>query len=143
MVTKGSPWMFRVTFTDDIQGKFLAYYTRQVFKYKNVVIIHDTDAYGSGLKDSFVTEASKLTLNITKVYSFDNTNSDYSFIDKELKLIKADIIMCTDTSVIRGRPYCLTSKGTAFQERLRTEDYFTKDNNQPYPLDVTNPSSLT
>ena len=59
------------------------------------------------------------------------------------ELIKADIIMCTDTSVIRGRPYCLTSKGTAFQERLRTEDYFTKDNNQPYPLDVTNPSSLT
>lgn len=92
MVTKGSPWMFRVTFTDDIQGKFLAYYTRQVFKYKNVVIIYDTDAYGSGLKNSFVTEASRLKLNITKVYSFDNTNPDYSFINKELKLIKTDII---------------------------------------------------
>ena len=92
MVTRGSPWMFRVTFNDDFQGKFLAYYTRQVFKYENVIVIHDRDAYGSGLKDSFVAEASRLKLNITKLFSFDNQNPDYSFIDKELKRLKTDII---------------------------------------------------
>ncbi|MCK4759314.1 MAG: ABC transporter substrate-binding protein, partial [Candidatus Aminicenantes bacterium] len=92
MVTKGSPWMFRVTFNDDFQGKFLAYYTRQVFQFENVIIIHDRDAYGSGLRNSFVAEAKRLNLNITKTYSFDNQNPDYSFIDKELKRLKTDII---------------------------------------------------
>ncbi|TEU05370.1 MAG: hypothetical protein E3J22_05600 [Candidatus Aminicenantes bacterium] len=92
MVTKGSPWMFRVTFNDDFQGKFLAYYTRQVFQHENVIIIHDRDAYGSGLRYSFVAEAKRLNLNITKTYSFDNQNPDYSFIGKELKRLKTDII---------------------------------------------------
>lgn len=92
MVTKGSPWMFRVTFNDDFQGKFLAYYTRQVFQHENVIIIHDRDAYGSGLRNSFVAEAKRLNLKITKTYSFDNQSPDYSFIDKELKRLKTNII---------------------------------------------------
>jgi len=51
------------------------------------------------------------------------------------ELISAGIITCTDTSVVRGRPYSLTPKGKAYQERLRTSqsalDYF-KKNDEPY-----------
>jgi len=47
------------------------------------------------------------------------------------ELISAGIITCTDTSVIRGRPYSLTPKGKSFQERLRTsktaKEYFVKN----------------
>jgi len=47
------------------------------------------------------------------------------------ELISAEIITCTDTSVIRGRPYSLTSKGKAYQVKLMAStsaaEYFKKN----------------
>lgn len=59
------------------------------------------------------------------------------------ELTKAGIIICTDSSVVRGRPYSLTPKGKAFQARLRTEDYFKKDSSPNYPQSIPNFSPLT
>ena len=52
------------------------------------------------------------------------------------ELISAGILRCTDTSVVRGRPYSLTPKGKGFQERLRASisaaEYFRKHDEQHF-----------
>jgi len=90
-VARKSEWMFRATFDDEFQGKFLANYAKKILKTENVIIIHDEDAYGSGLRDYFLEAAHNIGLKIKKIFSYNNKNPDYSFIS-EIKKIKTDLI---------------------------------------------------
>ena len=52
-------------------------------------------------------------------------------INRVLKeLIKVEIVACTDTSIYHGRPYSLTPKGKAFQERISQSNYFEKEDDE-------------
>jgi branched-chain amino acid transport system substrate-binding protein len=90
-VTTQSPWMFRTTFNDDFQGKFLAHYAQDVLKAKNIVVIYDADAFGSGLRRSFIEAAMAIGLHEMESLTFDNKQPDYSFVDN-LAALNADLI---------------------------------------------------
>ncbi|HEY9669926.1 MAG TPA: ABC transporter substrate-binding protein [Waterburya sp.] len=48
-VTQGNDWYFRTIFSDSFQGRFIAYYLKQVLGYSKICLIHGYDAYGLGL----------------------------------------------------------------------------------------------
>lgn len=48
-VTQGNDWYFRTIFADSFQGKFIAYYLKQVLGYSKICLVHGYDAYGLGL----------------------------------------------------------------------------------------------
>jgi len=90
-VTRNSPYMFRTIFSDSFQGQYIAHYARELLGARTGVIIHDDDQYGSGLKDYVLSAKDDIGLKIDKVYSYNNNDPDYSFID-DLKSLKADVI---------------------------------------------------
>jgi len=63
-VTINNPWYFRITFNDDLQGRFLANYAHKVLKCKAACIISEDLAYGANLADTF---KSKLKQNKVKI----------------------------------------------------------------------------
>jgi branched-chain amino acid transport system substrate-binding protein len=48
-VTEGNDWYFRTIFSDSFQGKFIAYYLKEVLGFSKIALIHGYDAYGLGL----------------------------------------------------------------------------------------------
>jgi branched-chain amino acid transport system substrate-binding protein len=63
-VCAGSPWTFRNLYRDDYQGTFLAQYAKKMLGANKVAVFFDNDDYGGGLKDAFMAEAKKLSLEV-------------------------------------------------------------------------------
>lgn len=63
-VTKNNDWYFRTIFHDNLQGRFLANYSFNVFKQRNVTIISEDLAYGANLAEVFERTSRKLGINI-------------------------------------------------------------------------------
>jgi len=59
-VTANNKWHFRTGLTTSLQGTFLAHYMARVLEVENLIIIHDTDAFGLSLVDALENELSFL-----------------------------------------------------------------------------------
>ncbi|GAA3169145.1 MULTISPECIES: ABC transporter substrate-binding protein [Streptomyces] len=48
-----APWVFRTTFDDSYQARFMAAYLRHVLKTRTATVVHDDSAYGRGMASGF------------------------------------------------------------------------------------------
>ncbi|WP_161539665.1 ABC transporter substrate-binding protein [Paramagnetospirillum kuznetsovii] len=62
----GNKWMFAMNMPDSVQGAFLATYIKEVLKKDNVLVIHNTDPFGTALRDAFLDKAARLGLKVLK-----------------------------------------------------------------------------
>lgn len=93
-VTQDNEWYFRTIFDDNLQGRFLANYVKNVFHQNTVSIIHDNDAYGAYLAQVFSETAGELAMKVKHQWVFqqDDTQLDrtLSQIAEELKAKSAE-----------------------------------------------------
>ncbi|KIL97605.1 Branched-chain amino acid ABC transporter amino acid-binding protein [Paramagnetospirillum magnetotacticum MS-1] len=59
-------WAFTLNMPDSVQGAFLAVYIKEVLKKDNILVIYNTDPFGSSLRDAFVAKAERLGLKVLK-----------------------------------------------------------------------------
>ncbi len=89
----GKAWAFRNIYRDDYQGLYLAKYAKEVLKLKRVAVLYDSSAYGTGLKDAFVTKAKAIRLGIAGVEAFQQRATDFTPQLKSLLAKKPDALM--------------------------------------------------
>jgi branched-chain amino acid transport system substrate-binding protein len=92
-VTKVGPFVFRVCFTDDVQGQVGARFVANTLKKKKVAILFASDdLYSSGLAKEFREEAKKIGLEIVGEKQFLHTETNFTTYLTELRDAKPDII---------------------------------------------------
>jgi branched-chain amino acid transport system substrate-binding protein len=92
-VTKDRPYVFRVCFTDDVQGKMGAQFVATTLQKKKVALLFASDdLYSSGLAKEFRDEAKKLGLEIVMEKSFLKKETNFTTFINEIKGAKPDII---------------------------------------------------
>ncbi len=92
-VTKVGPFVFRVCFTDDEQGKAGARFVAKTLNKKRVAILFASDnLYSSGLAKEFRDEAKKQGLEVVGEKSFLNSETNFTTYITELRDAKPDII---------------------------------------------------
>ncbi|NES18635.1 MAG: ABC transporter substrate-binding protein [Symploca sp. SIO3E6] len=89
-VTAGNDWYFRTIFTDSFQGKFIAYYLKQVLGYSRIFLIHGYDAYGLGLGQTIAAEFQQLGGDILAKWQLEpnQTKATDEIILKDLQRLK-------------------------------------------------------
>ncbi len=87
-VTQNNDWYFRTIFDDNLQGRFLAHYVKNVFHQKTASIIHSDDAYGSYLAQVFFQTASDLDIEIKHQWTFQNNAAS---MDQTLSQIAGEL----------------------------------------------------
>jgi len=70
-VTINNPYYFRITFNDNLQGRFLAHYAKKVLRCKGACIISESLAYGSNLADIFSKTLKEMNIPILLHDTFD------------------------------------------------------------------------
>lgn len=92
-VTKVGPFVFRVCFTDDVQGKMAAQFVSDTLKKKKVAIFFASDdLYSSGLAKEFREEGKRLGLEIVIEKSFLKKETNFTTYINEIKSANPDII---------------------------------------------------
>jgi branched-chain amino acid transport system substrate-binding protein len=92
-VTKVGPFVFRVCFTDDVQGQMGAEFIVNTLKKKKIAILFASDdLYSSGLAQEFRDYAKKIGGEIVKEKSFLQKETNFSTYIREIKDAKPDII---------------------------------------------------
>ena len=92
-VTRVGPFVFRVCFTDDVQGQVGARFVAGTLKKKKVAILFASDdLYSSGLAKEFREEAKKIGLEIVGEKQFLHTETNFTTYLTELRDAKPDII---------------------------------------------------
>lgn len=110
-VTQNSDFVFRTIFTDASQGASLAVYAARVMGLKRVAVLFDNDDYGTGLKDSFVTKATSLGVEVVSETAYNRGNPDFN---SQIAAIKGENI---DAIIIAG----LYSEAALLVRRAREE----------------------
>ncbi len=83
-VIDANPQMFTVNFLDEVQGSFIAVYLKEVLKQDNVLVIHNDDPFGRGLRDAFLEKAGHIGLRVVHVLSVNNASVPDDFIARNL-----------------------------------------------------------
>jgi branched-chain amino acid transport system substrate-binding protein len=92
-VTQVGPFVFRVCFTDDVQGQLGARFAVQTLGKKRIAILYATDElYASGLASEFEQEAKKLGAEIVAKKGFLQTETNFTTYINDLKSANPDII---------------------------------------------------
>lgn len=92
-VTQIGPFIFRVCFTDDIQGKMGAEFVVKTMGKKKVAILFASDdVYSSGLAQQFRDESKKLGAEIVIEKSFLKTETNFTTYINEIRDSKAELI---------------------------------------------------
>lgn len=85
-VTKVGPFVFRVCFTDDVQGQMGARFVSEKLGKKKVAILYASDdLYSSGLANVFRTEAKKLGMEVVIEKSFLKNETNFTTYLNEIK----------------------------------------------------------
>lgn len=85
-VTKVGPFVFRVCFTDDVQGQLGARFVGETLQKKNVgILFASDDLYSSGLAQEFKGEAAKMGLKVSLEKGFLKTETNFTTYLSELK----------------------------------------------------------
>jgi branched-chain amino acid transport system substrate-binding protein len=92
-VTQIGPFIFRVCFTDDVQGKMGAEFVVKTMGKKKVAILFASDdVYSSGLAQQFREEAKRLGAEIVIEKSFLKTETNFTTYINEIRDSKAELI---------------------------------------------------
>ncbi len=92
-VTRGRPYVFRVCFTDDEQGKLGAQFViRQLKKRKIALLYASDDLYSSGLAQEFRVEAKRIGGELVIEKSFLKTETNFTTYLDEIKRAEPEII---------------------------------------------------
>ncbi len=92
-VTKVGPFVFRVCFTDDVQGQMGARFVSDKLGKKKVAILFvSDDLYSSGLANEFRTEAKKLGIEIVGEKSFLKNETNFTTYLNEIKGMSPEVI---------------------------------------------------
>jgi branched-chain amino acid transport system substrate-binding protein len=92
-VTKVGPFVFRVCFTDDVQGQMGAQFVYKTLGKKKVAILYASDdLYSSGLAKEFRDEAKRLGGEISIEKSFLKTETNFTTFINEIKSSGAEAI---------------------------------------------------
>lgn len=83
-VLDANPYMFSVNALDAVQGGFIALYIKEVLKKDDVVVIHNDDPFGTGLRDAFLEKAGRIGLKVSRVLPVNNASVPDDFISKAL-----------------------------------------------------------
>jgi len=75
-VTINNPYYFRITFNDNLQGRFLANYAKKVLRCKGACIISESLAYGANLATIFEKTLQELNTPILLYDKFDKKDSN-------------------------------------------------------------------
>jgi len=86
----------RVCTTDDKQGAAAAQFAVEDLKVKSVYVLNDTETYGQGVAQAFITEANKLGLKVLSSgkagEGWDKKQTDYSALFTKIKALKPDMV---------------------------------------------------
>jgi len=86
----------RVCTTDDKQGAAAAQFAVNDLKVKSVYVLNDTETYGQGVAQAFITEANKLGLKVLSSgkagEAWDKKQTDYSALFTKIKALKPDMV---------------------------------------------------
>lgn len=96
-VTENNDWYFRSSFNDNLQGRFLASYAKQVFNCTTVSIIHEDHEYGSYLANVF--EHTSKTIGVDVKYKWRFSVSSHQ-LDKELAQIVHELAQKKDAGAV-------------------------------------------
>lgn len=92
-VTQVGPFVFRVCFTDDVQGQMGARFVSEKLAKKKVAILYASDdLYSSGLANEFRTEAKKLGMEILIEKSFLKNETNFTTYLNEIKGTNPEMI---------------------------------------------------
>ncbi len=92
-VTQVGPYVFRVCFTDDVQGKMGAHFIVNTLSKKRVAVLYASDdLYSSGLAKEFKDELTKIGGEIVIEKSFLKTETNFTTYLKEVSLANPDMI---------------------------------------------------
>jgi branched-chain amino acid transport system substrate-binding protein len=92
-VTKVGPFVFRVCFTDDVQGRLAAEFVVKTLGKKKIGILYASDVlYSSGLAKEFKDEAGRLGAQVAIEKSFLQTETNFTTYINELKGAGVDVI---------------------------------------------------
>lgn len=92
-VTKVGPFVFRVCFTDDVQGQMGAQFIVNTLGKKRVALLFASDdLYSSGLAAEFRNEAKKLGAEVIIEKSFLKTETNFTTFITEIRDAKPDLI---------------------------------------------------
>ncbi len=92
-VTLDNDWYFRSSFNDDIQGRFLASYARNVLGQNRVSIIHDKDPYGSFLASVFERTSRAMDVEVRRKWTFETGSQN---LDQDLEKIVNELLYDKD-----------------------------------------------
>ncbi len=96
-VTKYGDNMFRACFLDPFQGSAMAGYAKNELGATTAAVIYNnSDAYSTGLYESFVDTAGELGLEIVAVESYAGTDTDYQTQLTNIKSKNPDVIFAPD-----------------------------------------------
>ena len=86
----------RVCTTDDKQGAAAAQFAVEELKVKSVYVLNDTETYGQGVAQAFITEANKLGLKVLSEgksgQAWDKKQTDYSAMFTKIKALKPEMV---------------------------------------------------
>jgi branched-chain amino acid transport system substrate-binding protein len=92
-ITQIGPFVFRVCFTDDVQGRMAARFVSEKLGKKKVGVMYAADdLYSSGLASEFKGEAKKLGMEVVVEKSFPKTETNFTTYLNDLKSANAEII---------------------------------------------------
>ena len=155
-VTKDNNFYFRTVFNDQLQGRFLAHYSKKILKKDIVSIIYDDDSYGRYLAQIFETTSKKLGVKIAfkRKFSTDKNNIDSNigeiFKDFQNKITqdKTDMgLIFLATHATEGVKLVRLIKDAGIQNPVMTPDAFASESFQrgfsKFPNEITNPDYYT
>ena len=92
-VTKVGPFVFRVCFTDDVQGQTGARFVKEKLNKSKVALLYASDdLYSSGLANEFKNEAKKLGMTIVVEKSFLKSETNFTTYLNEIKAAEPEAI---------------------------------------------------
>lgn len=92
ITTQGHARLFRIGATDNQLGAKMAVYAAQDLKIKTVAVIDDRTAYGLGVAQEFVDQASKLGIKVVAKEFTNDKASDFNTILTSVKAAKPDAV---------------------------------------------------
>lgn len=97
-VTKAGDYIFRVCYTDNIQGDLLAMFAHQDLKAKRAVVLVNTgDRYSSGLASFFIARTKKLGGVVLAQEDYNSEATDFLPLLRKVQALKPDIIFVPGT----------------------------------------------
>ncbi|MFW5799525.1 MAG: ABC transporter substrate-binding protein [Spirochaetota bacterium] len=125
-----SDTVFRTVPSDDLQGKFLAKIAREDKAYDYVAVMHQDNAYGNGLANSFKEEFKKRE-GITNLFPYDPNKAEFNSEINEVNATLEYYDLSKDTYntavLIIGYPTDVKTILSQFSDKSIKPDFFFSD----------------